>query len=157
MEHALVVLWKHLEELTGSFWPVVKDALTPLGTGQRNMLLDLSFDLFHLVVATLDELVNVDHVGIQAVLHEVAGFIIDVSNTTGHAGTEVAAGATEVDDHAASHVFKRVITDTFDDGFDARVPHTETFAGHACDVSFALGGTVEANVTSDDIFMRDKR
>ena len=82
MEHALVVLWKHLEELAGSFWPVVKDALTPLGTGQRDMLLDLRFDLVHLVVATLDELVNVDHVGIQAVLHEVAGFIIDVSNTT---------------------------------------------------------------------------
>ena len=101
-------------------------------------------------------MVDVDHVWVEAVLNEITCLVEDIGNTTGHTGAEVAAGRAEVDHHAASHVFEGVVTDTFDDGFDTRVADAEALTGHACDVGFTLGRAVEADVTRDDVFVRDE-
>ena len=153
MEDSFVVLWKHLEELACSFRPVVEDALTALRSSQSDVFLKLCFDKIHLFVATLDELIDVDHVGVQVVLNKVTRFIVDVSHAARHTSAEVTASRAKIDHHATSHVFERVVAESFDNCFDAGITNAETFASHACDVGFTRSRSVEANVASDDVFV----
>ena len=101
-------------------------------------------------------MIDIDHVGIEAVLNEVAGFIKDIGDATGHPGTEIAPGGTEVDHHATGHVFEGVVTEALDDGFHSGVADAETLTCHAGNVGFTGSGAIEADVAGDDIFVRNK-
>ena len=54
---------------------------------------------------------------------------------------------------AAGHVFAAVVADALDDGADAAVAHAETLAGHAADVGLAAGRAVEGDVADDHVFL----
>ena len=154
VQHAFVVLWHDLEDLTSSIRPAIQDRLAADGTGERDVRLDLAFDQCDFVVLTFDELVDVDHVRVEAVLYEVARLVVDVSHAAGHTSAKVTASHAEINHHTTSHVFERVIAETFDHRLDARVTNAEAFAGHPCDVGLSLSCAVEADVTGDDVFVR---
>lgn len=63
--------------------------------------------------------------------------VVDVSDTAGHCGGEVAPDGAEDDGATASHVLTAVVTDTFDDRRRSRVTHAEALRCYTAEECFA--------------------
>src|SRR5690242_10256465 len=87
---------------------------------------------------------------------KITRFIQDIGNPTTHAGGKIASSLAENHDFSAGHVFATVIADGLDNGVDTGVADGKTFAGHAANIDFTSGGTVECHITDDDIVLRGK-
>ena len=84
---------------------------------------------------------------------ELAGGVVDVGDSAGHSGGEIAAGGADDHDPAAGHVFAAVIADAFDDGFGAAVADAEPFADDAAEINLPGDRAVADDVAGDDVFL----
>src|SRR5712672_2358562 len=88
----------------------------------------------------------------EIAMEDVLGFgAHNVSQPTGHAGTEIEAERTEDDGDATGHIFAAVLADAFDDGEGAAVADGEAFAGTASDKELARSGAIEHCVAGEDV------
>src|SRR5690606_3716215 len=74
-------------------------------------------------------------------------------DAAGHAGREVASGASQDDGASAGHVLAAVVADALDDGQGSGVAHAEPFADDAAEEQFAGGGAVGDDVAGDDVVL----
>ena len=118
LEHALVVAREDFEELRQLGVPVFQQELAAGGAGVSDVLLDLGLEVGDVLVAALDEAVEVDHFLVEAFL-EHAVDIVNVGDAAGHACGEVATGLAEHDHLAAGHVFAAVVAHAFDNRLHA--------------------------------------
>jgi len=68
-----------------------------------------------------------------------------------HAGSEVAPGLAQHDDHAPCHVFAAMVAHPFHHGGSPGVAHGEPLSGDAPEVALAPGGAVEDGVADEDV------
>ncbi len=107
-------------------------------------------------VAAIDRRLQIHTGQVAALLGEVAFFIEHVSDTSAHAGGEVAAGAAEHDDKALGHVFATVISQALHHGRCAGIAHGESLAGHAIEVSLTARRAIEHDVADEDVLFRQE-
>src|SRR5450756_1704567 len=151
LQHPLVVLRRHLDELRDHLVPVVQDAPRHLAPRVLLVTLDHPLDLdgLGLVLYALE----VDHLPVAAAV-EVPSLVQDVGDAARHAGGEVPAGMPQHHHAAAGHVLAAVVAHRLHHGLHAAVPDAEPLAGHATDECLALGGAVQGHVPDDDVLLR---
>ena len=69
---------------------------------------------------------------------EHAVVVVNVGDSAGHSGGEVAAGGADHHHSPAGHVFAAVIANAFHHSARAAVAHGESFAGHAVEIHLAF-------------------
>ncbi len=90
--------------------------------------------------------------GDEITMQDIFGFgAQDVSEATGHAGTEIQAERTEDEGDAAGHVLATVLADAFDNGESAAVADGEAFARASGDEKLAGSGAVENSVAGENV------
>jgi hypothetical protein len=83
------------------------------------------------------ERTRIDQFGVDG-LFQLRFRVVDVSDSTSHAGAEVEPRRAEHRDDTAGHVFAAMVTRAFDDCTRAAVAHGEPFTRHAVKVGFPL-------------------
>ena len=95
---------------------------------------------------------QVDHFSIAMVLTEVARFRQERKQCLhSYPQQKFLPVGPRTNYAAASHVFTPVIANTFDNRFNATVTYTEAFASQSVNVGFTFDGTIERNVSDQDI------
>mmetsp|Transcript_32770 Transcript_32770/g.97559 ORF Transcript_32770/g.97559 Transcript_32770/m.97559 type:complete len:362 (-) Transcript_32770:209-1294(-) len=79
--------------------------------------------------------------------------VVDVQDTTAHAGPDVAADEAQGHDDAAGHVLAQVVARALDDGVATGVPHTEALTNPAAEVHLSTRGSVEAGVACNYVVL----
>ncbi|GKT57393.1 conserved hypothetical protein [Colletotrichum tofieldiae] len=149
-EDTLVVDRHDLDEARQSPVEVHQDAGGELGTSVVVVVLDETTEIGDLG-GLLDSL-GLNHLGVE-LREEVLVDVEDVGNTTGHTGSEVAAGAAQNDDTAASHILAAVVTDTLNDSRGSGVTDGEPLRSNTAEEASTLGGTVQADVANNDVLL----
>src|SRR5271154_588148 len=75
----------------------------------------------------------------------------DISETAGHARTEIEAQRTEDQYDASGHILAAMLANAFDDGESAAVAHGKAFAGAAGDIKLAGSRAVENGISCENI------
>ena len=101
------------------------------------------------------QLLDIDELDIEVVL-QLARRVVEVGDTAGHTGGDVAAGLAEHDDAAAGHVLAGVVSDALDHRGHARISDAETLADNAAQEDLALRRAVGDDVAGDDVLLRDE-
>ncbi|GJD02058.1 hypothetical protein ColKHC_10883 [Colletotrichum higginsianum] len=149
-EDTLVVDRHDLDKTRQGPVEVYQDASSKLGAGVVVVVLDDTTE-----VGDLGGLLygfGLDHLGVE-LGQEVLVDIEDVGNTTRHAGSEVATSAAQNDDTTASHVLTAVVTNALDDSRGTRVADGESLGSNTAEEHCTLGGTVQTDVTDNDIVL----
>src|SRR6478752_1279777 len=131
----------------------------PLGVEARHVLEHLDpamrLEVVDVVIDALSDLflvghrLELDHRHVAARSEGVV-LVQHIGDAAGHAGREVAAGATEHHDEAAGHVFAAVFAGAFDDRHGARIADREALARNAAEVAFAADRAIQHGVADDD-------
>jgi hypothetical protein len=77
----------------------------------------------------------------------------NVGNTSRHTGSEVATSRSENENTTTSHVLATVVTNTLNNGCSTGVAHTETLSSNATEEASTLSGTVQADVTNQNVLL----
>src|SRR3954447_22894911 len=150
LEHAAVVLGKHLDELRCELVPLVEHPPADRRVGARDVLGDEVAHLDRIRLVHRAEVLDVGRVDLGA---EGPVLVEHERQAAAHAGGEVAPGRPEDDDAAAGHVLAAVVADRLDDGDRAGVADAEALAGDAAEERLALRRAVQRDVADHHVVL----
>ena len=95
---------------------------------------------------------ELDHLLVDLLL-EVLVDVENVGDTTGHTGSEVATGRAKDEHTTTCHVLATVVTNTLNNRSSTGVTDTEALSGNTTEEASTLSGTVQADVTDQDVLL----
>mmetsp|Transcript_25687 Transcript_25687/g.55269 ORF Transcript_25687/g.55269 Transcript_25687/m.55269 type:complete len:298 (-) Transcript_25687:4002-4895(-) len=133
--------------------PVLQHSLTDRTSCHFHVFLNIAINLLFLF-DRIDLLqAHKSHV---ASLWEFAIWIINVGNTTTHSCTKVTSCLTQYHEISTRHVLGTVVASTFNNSQGTRVPHAKAFASLTAEECLARGGSIETNISDNNVIFRDK-
>mmetsp|Transcript_2984 Transcript_2984/g.5509 ORF Transcript_2984/g.5509 Transcript_2984/m.5509 type:complete len:357 (+) Transcript_2984:192-1262(+) len=141
-------MWHHLYELANTCVPIVKHCLSNIASGSLDVLLNVSVHFPFLLFSINGLESDKTHV---ASCRELAIRIVDVSDTTTHSCCVVATCFTKTHNNTTRHVFRSMVTNSFDDCKRTGVPDAKAFSSLSTEETLSSSGSVKAYVADNDM------
>src|SRR5947208_9564453 len=109
---------------------------------------------FHIL--RLNHRLEINRRQITALLGEITFLVEDIGNAATHSGREISAARAKHHDQAVSHVFAAVVADSLHNRGRTGIADGEALACNAAEESLAASGTIEHDITDQNIFFRSK-
>src|SRR5437868_2613659 len=148
-----VLARNHGEETVLRFLPLSKSAFGARTPGVPRMLLD---EMAHLLaLPEISQGYEVDHRRI-ALLRQLIEFIENERDSATHPRSEIASGATQDDDSAASHVLAAVVANSFDHCQRSAVANSEALARYTGEIRFARCRAIQHRIADQHGLVGDE-
>ena len=150
VQHALVIVGDDLLEVRKFFFKIVQNLFGKFGTRLVIMLFNKPLELVS--VMGVFNFFNRYKLTVQPLVQVMMG-IKHIGYTTTHSRSKVTSGFSKDYYRSSGHVFKSVVTASFDNRSSTRIAHAETFTCNTVDVGLTTRSTKERDVTDDDVLI----